>query len=76
MQQIIQPMLYELKEQIFQQLDVNQYSESYKYYFRIKFVALDKFMSQNGLTDYSGEVGKSFLEDYRRTRNVSPRCMP
>lgn len=68
-------MLYELKEQIFQQLDVNQYSESYKYYFRIKFVALDKFMSQNGLTDYSGEVGKSFLEDYRRTRNVSQSTM-
>ena len=28
-------------------------------------------MSQNGLAAYSGEVGKSFLEDYRRTRNVS-----
>ena len=75
MQQVTQPTLCELKEQIFQQLDANQYSESYKYYFRIKFVALDKFMSQNGLTDYSDEVGKSFLENYRCTKNVSQSTM-
>lgn len=75
MQQVTQPTLCELKEQIFQQLDANQYPESYKYYFRIKFVALDKFMSQNGLTDYSDEVGKSFLEDYRRTKNISQSTM-
>ncbi|ANU48775.1 hypothetical protein ADH76_27270 [Enterocloster clostridioformis] len=71
MQQVTKPTLCELKEQLFQQVDANQYSEFYKYYYRIKFVALEKFMSQNGLADYSGEVGKSFLEDYRRTRNVS-----
>ncbi|SHK96481.1 hypothetical protein SAMN02745243_04085, partial [Hespellia stercorisuis DSM 15480] len=58
MQQVAQPMLCELKDQLFLQLDANQYSEFYKYYFRIRFVALEKFMSQNGLTDYSDEVGK------------------
>lgn len=75
MQQVTQPMLCELKDQLFLQLDANQYSEFYKYYFRIRFVALEKFMSQNGLTDYSDEVGKSFLEDYRRTKNVSQSTM-
>lgn len=75
MQQVTKPTLCELKEQLFQQVDANQYSECYKYYFRIRFVALEKFMSQNGLADYSDEVGKSFLEDYRRTRNVSRSTM-
>lgn len=75
MQQVTQTTFCELKDQIFQQLDANQYSESYKYYFRIRFVALEKFMSQNGLADYSEDVGKSFLENYRRTRNVSQSTM-
>lgn len=75
MQQVTKPTLYGLKEQLFHQLDVNQYSEIYKYYFRIRFLALEKFMVQNGLTDYSDEIGKSFLEDYRRTRNVSQSAM-
>ena len=32
-------------------------------------------MSQNGLADYSEEVGQSFLEDYCYTRNVSQATM-
>lgn len=75
MQQVTKPTLCELKEQLFQQVNANQYSESYKYYFKIRFIALEKFMSQNGLADYSEEVGQSFLEDYRRTRNVSQSTM-
>ena len=55
MQQVTKPTLYELKEQLFQQVNANQYSESYKYYFKIRFIALEKFMSQNGLADYSEE---------------------
>ena len=75
MQQVTKPTLYELKEQLFQQVNANQYSESYKYYFKIRFIALEKFMSQNGLADYSEEVGQSFLEDYCYTRNVSQATM-
>ena len=31
MQQVTKPTLYELKEQLFQQVNANQYAESYKY---------------------------------------------
>lgn len=75
MQQVTQLTLCELKELLFQQLNENQYSDYYKYFFKIRFSALEKFMSKNGISYYSKKVGESFLEDYHQTRNVSSSTM-
>lgn len=56
--------MHELRKAFFQAVSENNYSQSYQYYFELRFNALETFMEEHKIRRYTPEVGISFAENF------------
>ncbi len=56
--------IHDLRETFFQAVSDNNYSQSYQYFFKLRFNSLEAFMKEHKIRKYTPEVGISFVEDF------------
>ena len=71
MEQKVNHSIPVLKQKFFSLIQENRYSEQYRYYLRLRFTALETYMSQNSCHDYSPEIGEQFISDFRKINTPS-----
>ena len=70
MEQKVNHSIPVLKQKFFSLIQENRYSEKYRYYLRLRFTALETYMSQNSCHDYSPEIGEQFISDFIKNRDI------
>ncbi len=62
-------ILSDLRRDFFKAVSENEYSNSTRYYFEIRFNSLQKYMEENSIKYYSPEIGKDFFQDFFSVRS-------
>ena len=70
MEQKVNHSIPVLKQRFCSMIQENRYSEQYQYYLRLRFAALETYMTQNNHHDYSPEIGEQFVSDFIKNRDI------